>query len=204
MLNSKNREILMVNIWKENPIFRQILGVCSCLAVTNLVVNTLVMCIALTLVTACSNVLISLLRHRIPSRIRIITQMLVVATFVTMVDQFLKGFFYEISKQMGAYIGLIITNCIVMGRCEVFAMQNDPIPSFWDGIGAGLGYSLVLLTISVPREILGFGSVAGFPILQTVGIENWIPWNIMIMPSGAFLVLGIFIWIANSVGKKVE
>ena len=200
LLNAENAKAFAENIWKENPIFRQILGICSALAVTNLVYNTLVMCIALTLVTMASNVLVSLLRNYIPGRVRMITQVLIIAMFVTIIDLFLKAFMYDVSKQLGAYVGLIITNCIIMGRAEVFAMKNGPVASLWDGLGSGLGYSLVLLAISIPREILGFGSILGIPVLPQ---DSWIAWNIMIMPPGAFMVLGIFIWIANAMGKPI-
>lgn len=199
LFGSENFKTMKENIWQDNPVFRQVLGICSALAVTNLVYNTLVMCAALTLVTMCSNVLVSLLRKHIPDRIRMITQVLIIAMFVTVVDLFLKAFMYSVSKQMGAYVGLIITNCIIMGRAEVFAMKNGPVASFWDGLGAGLGYSLVLLAVAIPREILGFGSILGIPVLS----DTWIAWNVMIMPPGAFLVLGIFIWIANSFGKSI-
>ena len=200
LLNTENAKAFAENIWRDNPIFRQILGICSALAVTNLVYNTLVMCIALTFVTIASNVLVSLLRQHIPGRVRMITQVLIIAMFVTIVDLFLKAFMYDVSKQLGAYVGLIITNCIIMGRAEVFAMKNGPIASFWDGLGSGVGYSLVLLAVAVPREILGFGSILGIPVLPQ---DSWIAWNIMIMPPGAFLVLGVFIWIANALGKPI-
>ncbi|HRU51417.1 MAG TPA: NADH:ubiquinone reductase (Na(+)-transporting) subunit D [Planctomycetota bacterium] len=187
------------NIWKENPVFRQILGVCSALAVTNLMMNSLVMGVALIFVVVCSNVIVSCLRHWIPNRIRMISQVLIIAVFVTIVDLLLQAFMYDVSKQLGAYIGLIITNCIVMGRAEAFAMKNGPVASFFDGLGAGLGYTIVLLAIAVPRELLGFGTLFGIPVIFS---ESWIAWNVMIMPPGAFIVLGIFIWIVNSISKN--
>lgn len=201
MSQNTNTKILMENIWKENPVFRQILGICSTLAVTNLVVNTLVMCIALIFVCICSNALVSMLRRQIPDRVRMIAQVLIIAVFVTIVDLFLQACMYDVSKQLGPYVGLIITNCILMARAEVFAMKNPVWPSMLDGLGAGIGYTIVLLIIAVPREILGFGTIAGYPVLSP---ETWIGWNMMIMPPGAFLMLGILIWVANSCGKKVK
>ncbi len=200
LFSAENKKVFLENIWKENPIFRQILGICSCLAVTNLVYNTLIMCIALIVVTVATNVFVSLLREYIPGRIRMITQVLIITVFVTIVDLLLQAFSYEVSKQLGAYVGLIATNCIVMGRAEVFAMKNRPWPSFLDGLGAGIGYSIILIAIAIPREILGFGSICYYPILPQ---ESWIAWNIMIMPPGAFLMLGTLIWIVNASGKKV-
>jgi len=167
--------------------------------VTNLVFNTMIMCAGLIFATVMSNLLVSALRNYIAGRIRMIAQVVLIAVSVTVVDLLLKAFLYDVSKQLGAYVGLIITNCIVMGRAEVFAMKNSPWPSFWDGLGAGIGYSIVLLIIAIPREILGFGTLMGYPIMS----QDWISWNIMIMPPGAFFMLGILIWIVNSTGKKV-
>lgn len=199
LLNSEDIKNFSGNIWKDNPVFRQILGVCSSLAVTNLVLNSLIMGIGVIFVTICSNVLVSALRNHIPNRIRMISQVLIIAIFVSIVDLFLQAFLYDISKQLGAYIGLIITNCIVMGRAEAFAMKNGIVASFFDGLGAGLGYTIVLLAVAVPRELLGFGTILGVPVLSKF---SWTPWNVMIMPPGAFLVLGILIWIINSLSKK--
>lgn len=200
VLNPENTKVFAENLWKENPIFRQILGICSTLAVTNLVFNTMIMCIGLIFATIISNLLVSSLRQYISGRIRMIAQVVLISVPVIVFDLILKTYLYDVSKQLGAYIGLIITNCIVMGRAEVFAMKNSPWPSFWDALGAGLGYSFVLLIIAIPRELLGFGTIMGVQILPK---ETWIPWNIMIMPSGAFFMLALFIWIVGSMGKKI-
>ncbi len=198
-LSAENAKVFSENIWKENPIFRQILGICSTLAVTNLVFNTMIMCVGLIFATIVSNVLVSSLRQYIGGRIRMIAQVILIAVPVTVMDLLLQTFLYDTSKQLGAYVGLIITNCIVMGRAEVFAMKNSPWPSFWDAVGAGFGYSMVLLAIAVPRELLGFGTIMGYQVFSP---ETWVSWNIMIMPPGAFFMLAAFIWIVNSMTNK--
>jgi Na+-transporting NADH:ubiquinone oxidoreductase subunit D len=196
---SKTREILLGPIFTNNPIALQILGVCSALAVTSSLRVTLVMCIALTVVTAFSNFFIALIRKQIPSSIRIIVQMIIIASLVIVVDQFLKAYAYEVSKQLSVFVGLIITNCIVMGRAEAFAMQNPPIPSFFDGIGNGLGYSVVLLFVATVRELTGSGSLFGFEILPLVTNGGWYYSNgLMLLPPSAFFVIGGFIWLLRN------
>ena len=196
---SKTREILLGPIFTNNPIALQILGVCSALAVTSSLKVTLVMCIALTVVTAFSNFFISLIRNQVPSSIRIIVQMIIIASLVIVVDQVLKAYAYEVSKQLSVFVGLIITNCIVMGRAEAFAMQNPPVPSFFDGIGNGLGYSIVLLFVATIRELTGSGSLFGFEVLPLVTNGGWYYSNgLMLLPPSAFFVIGGFIWLLRN------
>ncbi len=196
---SKTREILLGPIFTNNPIALQILGVCSALAVTSSLNVTIVMCIALTVVTAFSNFFIALIRNHVPSSIRIIVQMIIIASLVIMVDQVLKAYAYEVSKQLSVFVGLIITNCIVMGRAEAFAMKNPPIPSFFDGIGNGLGYSVVLLFVATVRELTGSGSLFGFEILPLVTNGGWYYSNgLMLLPPSAFFVIGGFIWLLRN------
>ncbi len=182
-------------IWKNNPIFVQVLGICSTLAVTNLLANTLFMCLGLVFTTAMSSLTISLLRDFIPARIRMIVQVLVIATFVMMVDIFIKANAPDIHRFIGPYVGLIITNCIIMGRAEAFAMHNRPFSSFVDGIAMGLGYSAVLVIIALIREPLGFGTLLGYrlPALE----KWWHQWTIMVMAPGAFFMLGLLSWLAR-------
>jgi len=175
------------------------LGVCSALAVTSSLNVTIVMCIALTVVTAFSNFFIALIRNHVPGSIRIIVQMIIIASLVIVVDQVLKAYAYEVSKQLSVFVGLIITNCIVMGRAEAFAMQNPPIPSFFDGIGNGLGYSIVLLFVATVRELTGSGSLFGFEILPLVTNGGWYYSNgLMLLPPSAFFVIGGFIWLLRN------
>ena len=196
---SNTREILLGPIFTNNPIALQILGVCSALAVTSSLSVTVVMCIALTVVTAFSNFFIALIRNHVPSSIRIIVQMIIIASLVIVVDQVLKAYAYEVSKQLSVFVGLIITNCIVMGRAEAFAMQNPPIPSFFDGIGNGLGYSVVLLFVATVRELTGSGSLFGFEILPLVTNGGWYYSNgLMLLPPSAFFVIGGFIWLLRN------
>ena len=196
---SKTREILLGPILTNNPIALKILGVCSALAVTSSLNVTIVMCIALTVVTAFSNFFISLIRSQVPSSIRIIVQMIIIASLVILVDQVLKAYAYSVSKQLSVFVGLIITNCIVMGRAEAFAMQNPPIPSFLDGIGNGLGYSVVLLFVATVRELTGSGSLFGFEILPLVTHGGWYYSNgLMLLPPSAFFVIGGFIWLLRN------
>ncbi|HIG42372.1 MAG: NADH:ubiquinone reductase (Na(+)-transporting) subunit D [bacterium] len=189
------KEILLTPILNDNPIGLQILGICSALAVTTKMSVALVMCIALTLVTAFSSMIISMIRHRIPTSIRIIVQMTVIASLVIVVDQVLGAIAYDMSKQLTVFIGLIITNCIVMGRAEAFAMQNAPGLSFIDGIGNGLGYSAVLMTVAFIRELMGSGSVFGFELLPLVTNGGWYnPMGLMLLPPSAFFIIGLLIW----------
>jgi Na+-transporting NADH:ubiquinone oxidoreductase subunit D len=200
------KEVLTQPLLLNNPIAVQILGVCSALAVTTSLNVTLVMCIALTLVTAFSNFAISLIRNHIPGNIRIIVQMTIIASLVIVVDQILKAYAYEISKQLSVFVGLIITNCIVMGRAEAFAMKNPPGLSFLDGIGNGLGYSLVLIFVAVFRELLGSGSLFGFEILPLVTNGGWYYSNgLLLLPPSAFFIIGLFIWTSRTlIPSQVE
>src|SRR5690606_19420611 len=191
----KLKELLFDPVFKNNPIALQILGICSALAVTSSLKVTLVMCIALTLVTAFSNFFVSIVRNHTPSSIRIIVQMVIIASLVIVVDQILKAYAYSISKQLSVFVGLIITNCIVMGRAEAFAMKNPPLPSFFDGIGNGLGYSVLLIALAVVRELFGSGKLMGVEILPLVTDGGWyIPNGLLLLPPSAFFLIGIFIW----------
>jgi Na+-transporting NADH:ubiquinone oxidoreductase subunit D len=194
------RDTLTGPIFRDNPIALQILGICSALAVTSSMKVTLVMCVALTVVTAFSGMFISSIRKHIPSSIRIIVQMVIIASLVIVVDQFLKAYAFEISKQLSVFVGLIITNCIVMGRAEAFAMKNPPIASFMDGVGNGLGYSVVLIAVAFVREILGAGKLMGFEILPLVTEGGWyVPNGMLLLPPSAFFLIGGFIWALRSV-----
>jgi Na+-transporting NADH:ubiquinone oxidoreductase subunit D len=185
---TNNESITLRSLWSNNPVFRQVLGICSALAVTNLVINTLVMGIALTATLTCSTVTVSLLRNLIPRRIRMMVETLIIASYVIVIDLILKAYWPEMSSNLGPYVGLIITNCIVMGRCEAFAISNPPHLSALDGFFSGLGYSFVLLTIAFFRELLGMGTVLGIPIPYFSG-PYWDKWIIMVMPPGAFFML---------------
>jgi Na+-transporting NADH:ubiquinone oxidoreductase subunit D len=197
MMNSK--EVLLSPLFTNNPIGLQILGICSALAVTTKMSVALVMCIALTVVTAFSNLFISMIRNQIPSSIRIIVQMTIIASLVIVVDQILGAVAYDISKQLSVFVGLIITNCIVMGRAEAFAMQNLPGLSFIDGIGNGLGYSLVLMVVATIRELIGSGSLFGFEVLPLVTNGGWYsPMGLMLLPPSAFFIIGLLIWALRS------
>ncbi|MPX82260.1 NADH:ubiquinone reductase (Na(+)-transporting) subunit D [Moraxella catarrhalis] len=188
------KSILTTPIFNNNPIALQILGICSALAVTTSVANALVMCIALTLVTAFSSFFISIIRNKIPSSIRIIVQMVIIASLVIVVDQILQAFAYEISRSLSVFVGLIITNCIVMGRAEAFAMSNPPIPSFLDGIGNGLGYSAVLIFVATVREVIGNGSWFGITLLAKITEGGWyIPNGLLLLPPSSFFVIAGFI-----------
>ncbi|AWT48164.1 NADH:ubiquinone reductase (Na(+)-transporting) subunit D [Psychrobacter sp. YP14] len=195
---TETKKILTTPIFDNNPIALQILGICSALAVTTSVKNALVMCIALTLVTAFSSFFISTIRNRIPSSIRIIVQMTIIASLVIVVDQILKAVAYDVSKSLSVFVGLIITNCIVMGRAEAFAMSNPPVPSFLDGIGNGLGYSAVLLFVATIRELLGNGSILGITLLQPVTDGGWyVPNGLLLLPPSAFFIIAMFITVVR-------
>ena len=197
----KAKKITVSNLIKDNPVFVQILGICSTLAVTNVFTNTLVMTIGLVFVTALSNVTISLMRTMIPSRIRMMVTTLIIAAYVILVDIILKAYMPDVSRELGPYVGLIITNCIIMGRAEAFAMSNKPFLSFVDGITSGLGYSYVLLIIAFFRELMGSGTILGYTVMG----DWWVNWSIMVMAPGAFFMLAIFIWIVKGVIiKEVE
>lgn len=199
----KTRDILLKPILSNNPIALQILGICSALAVTSKMSVALVMCIALTTVTAFSNLFISSIRNHIPSSIRIIVQMTVIASLVIVVDQILRAVAYDISKQLSVFVGLIITNCIVMGRAEAYAMTNPPVPSFLDGVGNGLGYSAVLMVIAFIRELFGSGSLFGVTILPLVTNGGWyVPNGLLLLPPSAFFLIGGLVWALRSVRKE--
>ena len=187
------RQVFKENIGINNPVFVQILGICSTLAVTNVLRNTVVMCAGLIFVTGLSNLTVSALRKYIPGRVRMMVETLIIASYVIIVDVVLKAFIPDISRQLGPYVGLIITNCIIMGRAEAFALSNPPGLSLVDGLTSGLGYSYVLLIIAFLRELLGTGSIWGVRVLG----EWWINWNIMIMAPGAFFMLALFIWVVK-------
>ena len=192
------RKTFLAPLGKDNPVFVQILGICSTLAVTNKLENTLVMTLGVMFTTALSSWTLSLMRSWIPSRIRMMVETLVIATYVILVDIALKAYYPEMWKQLGPYVGLIITNCIVMGRVEAFALQNKPGLSLIDGLASGLGYAYVLMIIAFFRELLGTGSLWGYPILGSW----WTNWSIMIMPPGGFFMLAIFIWVVREVVIK--
>ncbi len=197
------KDTLTTPIFRNNPIALQILGICSALAVTSSLQVTLVMCVALTFVCAFANVGVSLIRNHIPSSIRIIVQMVIIASLVIVVDQFLKAYAYAISKQLSVFVGLIITNCIVMGRAEAFAMKNPPLPSFFDGVGNGLGYSVVLIAVAVVRELFGSGKLMGIEILPLVTEGGWYnPNGLLLLPPSAFFLIGLFIWALRTFQKE--
>ena len=184
----------------NNPIALQVLGICSALAVTVSVYPTLIMCIALTLVVAFSNLAVSLIRHYIPVNVRIVIQMTIISSLVIVVDQILQAFFFEVSKQLSVFVGLIITNCIVLGRAEGFAMQNPPVASFLDGVGNGLGYSWVLIAVATIREILGSGTWFDLPVVKTLEDGGWYqPNGLFLLPPAAFFIIGFLIWGIRSV-----
>ena len=192
---SKAREILLNPIFNDNPIALQILGVCSALAVTTNLYVTLIMCLALTFVVAFSNLFVSVIRNHIPTNIRIIVQITIIASLVVVVEELLKAYDYESSKTMTVFVGLIVTNCIVMGRAEAFAMQNTPFLSFLDGIGNGLGYSLVLIFVAIFRELLGSGTLMGVEILPLIQNGGWyIGNNFFLTPPSSFIIIALLIW----------
>ncbi|CTQ62775.1 Na+-transporting NADH:ubiquinone oxidoreductase subunit D [Labrenzia sp. EL_208] len=191
----KRRELLVDPLVDNNPITLQVLGICSALAVTSSLQVSFVMALAVISVTGFSSMFISMLRNHIPSSIRIIVQMVIIASLVILVDQILKAFAYEISKTLSVFVGLIITNCIVMGRAEAFAMKNPPVASFLDGVGNGLGYGLILMLVGFIRELFGAGSLFGVTILQTVNNGGWyVPNGLLLLPPSAFFVIGLLIW----------
>lgn len=206
LFSDENKTAFSNPINLNNPVTVQVLGICSALAVTSQLEPAIVMGLSVTVITAFSNVIISLLRKTIPNRIRIIVQLVVVAALVTIVSQFLKAFAYDVSVQLSVYVGLIITNCILMGRLEAFAMQNAPWPSFLDGIGNGLGYALVLVIVGFVRELFGFGTLFGFNIIPASWyVENggWYMNNgMMVMPAMSLIIVGCVIWAHRSINKE--
>lgn len=201
-LSDKTKEVLLGPLSKNNPVIVQVLGICSALAVTAQLEPAIVMGISVTIIVALSNVVISLLRNTIPMRIRIIVQLVVVAALVTIVSEVLKAFAYDVSVQLSVYIGLIITNCILMGRLEAFAMSNNAWDSLLDGIGNGFGYAMILIIVAFFRELLGSGTLFGFNIL------NWIPGyvnnGLMLMPPMALVIVGCIIWVHRSINKDIQ
>ncbi len=194
-MSSPRRKILFDPLFESNPIALQVLGICSALAVTTKMETAFVMCVAVVCVLAFSNFSISLLRNFIPGNVRIIVQLTVIASLVIVTDQLLKAYFYEISKQLSVFVGLIITNCIIMGRAEAFAMQNGPVSSLLDGIGNGLGYSVILMATAFLRELFGQGSIFGVTILPRINDGGWYnPNGLMGISAGAFFLIGLFIW----------
>ncbi|MFZ2313025.1 MAG: NADH:ubiquinone reductase (Na(+)-transporting) subunit D [Methylobacter sp.] len=195
ILNDETKKVLIEPLVDNNPITLQVLGICSALAVTSQMSTSLIMALALTLVTAFSSAAISAIRNHIPSSIRIIVQMIIIASLVIVVDQVLKAFAYEVSKQLSVFVGLIITNCIVMGRAEGYAMKNPPLESFMDGIGNGLGYSLILIVVAFFRELFGSGKLLGIEIIKLSKDGGWYdPNGLMLLPPSAFFIIGLIIW----------
>ena len=202
-MTTETRKVLFEPLIVNNPIIVQILGICSALAITSKLAPAVIMSIALTAVTACSNAAISAIRQYIPNNIRIIVQMTIIASLVIVVDQVLRAYAPEISKQLSVFVGLIITNCIVMGRAEAFAMQNPPMLSFWDGIGNGLGYSAVLITLGVIRELFGAGKLFGITIIPLAKDGGWyVPNGLLLLPPSAFFLIGLLIWALRSWKKE--
>jgi Na+-transporting NADH:ubiquinone oxidoreductase subunit D len=203
LFSKKNRKLISNPLDIDNPVTVQVRGVCSALAVTTQMKPAFVMSLGLMVVTASSNVAISLMRNSIPSRIRIIVQLAVVSLWVILVDQLLKAYVYDVSKQLSVFVGLIITNCIVMGRLEAYAMSNKPWPSLLDGLGNGLGYGLILMTIAFFRELLGAGSLFGFKVFESAGL-HYEGNGLMLLPAGACILLGIIIWVQRSINGYRE
>lgn len=205
-MSSKNKEVLLGPLSKNNPVIVQMLGICSALAVTSKLEPSIVMGISVTAVVAFANVIISLLRNTIPNRIRIIVQLVVVAALVTIVSEVLKAFAYDVNKQLSVFVGLIITNCILMGRLEAFAMQNGPWESFLDGVGNGLGYAKILVIVAFFRELLGSGTLLGFNILNYEPIQNigYVNNGLMLMPPMALIIVACIIWYQRARHKELQ
>ena len=205
-MSSKSLKYLTGPLSGNNPVIVQILGICSALAVTVQLKPAIVMGLSVMVVTAFSNLVMSLLRNGVPSRIRIIVQLVVIAALVILVDQVLKAFVYDVSKQLSVYVGLIITNCIVMGRVEAFALQNKPWDSFLDGIGNGAGYGLILVIVAFFRELLGSGSLFGFPIFEKLGLYElgYVNCGLMLFPPMALILVGCIIWVHRSINKDLQ
>ena len=198
-MNQKQKKALLDPLFNDNPIAAQVLGICSALAVTTKLETSVVMSIAVISVLTLSNVSVSLIRNLIPSSIRIIVQLTIIASLVIVTDQILQAFVYDISKQLSVFVGLIITNCIVMGRAEAFAMQNPPVDSLLDGIGNGLGYSLILIAVGFFRELIGAGKLFGFQVLPVVTEGGWyMPNGLLVLSPGAFFLIGVFIWLLKT------
>lgn len=204
LLSKRRRKIISDPLNDDNPITIQVLGICSALAVTVKMMPTLVMALAVIFVTVFSNLFISLLRNIIPNRVRIIVQLAVVASLVILVDQVLRAYMYDVSKVVGVYVGLIITNCIIMGRLEAFAMGNKPWESVLDGLGSGFGYSWIILAVAFFRELFGSGSIFDFKVFEAIGWHSYQANGLMVSPIGAFIILGLIIWVQRSKTGYVE
>ena len=205
LLSNKNKETLLGPLSANNPVVVQMLGICSALAVTSKLEPSIVMGISVTAVVAFANVIISLLRNTIPNRIRIIVQLVVCAALVTIVSEVLKAFAYDVNKQLSVFVGLIITNCILMGRLEAFALGNGPWESFLDGIGNGLGYALILIIVGFFRELLGSGTLLGFPVIPEVFYKwGYVNNGLMILPPMALIVVAVIIWVHRSRNKELQ
>lgn len=203
--HNEAKKVLLSPFISNNPIMLQVLGICSALAVTSKMETAFVMALAVTVVTGFSNLFISLIRHIIPNSVRIIVQMTIIASLVIVVDQLLKAFSYELSKQLSVFVGLIITNCIVMGRAEAYAMKSPPWLSFLDGIGNGLGYGFILLLVGTIREVIGSGSWFGITLFETVNNGGWyIPNGMLLMPPSAFFLIGLFIWVLRTLRPEQQ
>jgi Na+-transporting NADH:ubiquinone oxidoreductase subunit D len=204
-MNSAVKENIVQPLFKNNPVFVQLLGICSALAVTTSLKNAFTMTLAVIFVTAFSNLGVSLIRKIIPGSIRMIVEMAIIATLVILVDQILKAFSYDLSKQLSVYVGLIITNCIVMGRAEAFAIKNGPAVSLLDGIGNGLGYGVVLMIVAFFRELFGFGTLFGITVFKTVNNGGWYVQNgLMVLAPAAFFLIGGIIWVLKTYGKGMQ
>jgi Na+-transporting NADH:ubiquinone oxidoreductase subunit D len=195
-------EILVQNLWWNNPIFIQVLGICSTLAVTNNLTNTFIMTLGVSLATAFSSFTLSGMNKLIPNKVRMIVQVLVISFYVIIIDIILRAYLPDVSRSLGPYVGLIITNCIIMGRAEGFARSNPPLLSFWDGITSGFGYMAVLMAIAVVRELLGFGSLFGIPVLTRLLGDAFTPWTIMIMAPSAFFLVAMVVWAAKTIQER--
>ena len=206
LFSKKNKEALNTPLFKENPVTVQVLGICSALAVTSKLEPAIVMGLSVTIIVAMANVIISLIRNTIPMRIRIIVQLVVVAALVTLVSEVLKAFAYDGSVQLSVYIGLIITNCILMGRLEAFAMQNKPWPSFLDGIGNGVGYAMILVVVAFFRELFGSGTLLNFPVMEKLGMYEigYINNGLMLLAPAAFFLIACVIWYQRAKDKNLQ
>ncbi|GJM59913.1 MULTISPECIES: NADH:ubiquinone reductase (Na(+)-transporting) subunit D [Persicobacter] len=204
LFSKRRKKIVTDPLNDDNPITIQVLGICSALAVTTQLEPTFVMAIAVTVVIVFSNLIISLMRNLIPGRIRIIVQLAVIATLVSLVDQVLKAYFFDVSKMLSVFVSLIITNCIVMGRLEAFAMGNKPYDSVLDGLGSGFGYAWIILAVAFFRELFGSGSIFGFKVFEAIGLPDFPLNGLMVSPVGAFMVLGLIIWVQRAYTGYVE
>jgi Na+-transporting NADH:ubiquinone oxidoreductase subunit D len=204
LFSKKNLQVLKDPLNDNNPVTVQVLGICSALAVTTMVKPSFIMALSVVFVSAFANLIISLMRNSIPNRIRIIVQLTVIATLVTLVDQVLKAYVYDVSKQLSVFVGLIITNCIIMGRLEAFAMQKKPWPSFLDGVGSGVGYGLVLLFVGFFREFFGSGTVMGYQLIPEWAYKmGYVNNGLMMLPPAALFLIGIYIWVQRSMNKNL-